>query len=315
VGDGRPAPRVGTRLGPNPESGRFVMTELGFIGLGTMGSAIARRLMDAGHTVRVWNRSPAAMEPLVAAGAVAAESPIDALSTDVTFSMLADDAAVDAVFNAATLGAATGGLHVNMASVSPAMARRLSARHAAEGIGYVAAPVLGRKDLAAVGKLNILVGGITTEIDQVAPYLDAIGVRTWRMGNEPAQANLVKIAVNFNLIHAIEALGESIAIVENHGIDPHNFVDLLTQTLFAGVAYTGYGGIIANRRYQPPGFTLQLGLKDLGLAESAALEAGVTLPSAETLRSVFEQAISNQGADELDWAAIAEISRTRDHTM
>jgi 3-hydroxyisobutyrate dehydrogenase and related beta-hydroxyacid dehydrogenases len=271
--------------------------------------------MDAGHTVRVWNRSPAAMEPLVAAGAVAAESPIDALSTDVTFSMLADDAAVDAVFNAATLGAATGGLHVNMASVSPAMARRLSARHAAEGIGYVAAPVLGRKDLAAVGKLNILVGGITTEIDQVAPYLDAIGVRTWRMGNEPAQANLVKIAVNFNLIHAIEALGESIAIVENHGIDPHNFVDLLTQTLFAGVAYTGYGGIIANRRYQPPGFTLQLGLKDLGLAESAALEAGVTLPSAETLRSVFEQAISNQGADELDWAAIAEISRTRDHTM
>ena len=286
------------------------MTELGFIGLGTMGSAIARRLIDAGHIVWVWNRSPAAMEPLVAAGAVAAESPIDAMSTDVTFSMLADDAAVDTVFTAAMLGTATGGLHVNMASVSPTMARRLSARHAAEGVGYIAAPVLGRQSLAVAGKLNILVGGAATEIDRVAPYLDAIGVRTWRMGEEPAQANLVKIAVNFNLIHAIEALGESIAIVENHGIDPVNFVELLTQTLFAGVAYTGYGEIIAKRRYQPPGFTLQLGLKDLGLAEAAASEAGVTLPSAKTLRSVFEQAISRQGADELDWAAIAEISRT-----
>ena len=288
------------------------MTELGFIGVGTMGSAVARRLIDAGHSVRVWNRTHAAIEPLVAAGAVAAESPIDALSAEVTFSMLADDAAVDMVFTPATLSRAAGGLHVNMASVSPAMARHLFARHTAAGIGYVAAPVLGRQDLAVAGKLNILVGGKATEIDGIMPYLDVIGVRTWRIGEEPAQANLVKIAVNFNLIHAIEALGESIAIVENHGVDPVNFVELLTQTLFAGAAYTGYGEIIAARRFQPPGFTLQLGLKDLGLAEDAASEAGVTLPSVKALRSVFEQAISRQGADELDWAAISEISRTNE---
>jgi 3-hydroxyisobutyrate dehydrogenase-like beta-hydroxyacid dehydrogenase len=288
------------------------MTELGFIGVGTMGSAIARRLIDAGHRVRVWNRSPAATEPLIAAGAVAAESPLDALSAEMTFSMLADDAAVDMVFTPATLGSTVGGLHVNMASVSPAMARQLFARHTAAGVGYIAAPVLGRQSLAVAGKLNILVGGNATEIDRIVPYLDVIGARTWRIGEEPAQANLVKIAVNFNLIHAIEALGESIAIVENHGVNPVNFVELLTQTLFAGVAYTGYGEIIATRRYQPPGFTLQLGLKDLGLAEDAASEVGVTLPSAKALRSVFEQAISQQGVDELDWAAIAEISRTRE---
>lgn len=285
------------------------MADIGFIGLGTMGSAMARRLVDAGHTVRVWNRTPEAMAPLLAAGAVAAESPADAMAAGVVFSMLANDEAVDSVFDEDALASATGAVHVNTASVSPDLARRLAERHAAAGVGYVAAPVLGRVNLAAEGRLNILVGGADGDVERVSDYLAVLGTRSWRIGDEPAQANLVKIAVNFNIIHAIEAIGESIAIVEHHGIDAGLFVELLTSTLFGGVSYTAYGDIIAHRRYEPAGFTAALGLKDLGLAETAAEQVGVTLPTAGALRSVFEQTLAKPGGERLDWAAIAEISR------
>jgi 3-hydroxyisobutyrate dehydrogenase-like beta-hydroxyacid dehydrogenase len=286
------------------------MAEIGFVGLGTMGSAMARRLMDAGHTVRVWNRSPSAVDGLVAAGAHAAESPADALASGVAISMLSDDAAVDAVWSEETLAAAPGALHINMASVSPELSRRLGERHAAAGVAYLAAPVLGRSNLAAEGKLNILVAGASADVERASEFFDALGARTWRIGEEPAQANLVKIAVNFNIIHAMEAIGESIAIVENHGIEAAQFAELLSSTLFGGVSYTVYGDIIANRRYLPAGLTLPLGLKDLGLAEAAAAQVGVTLPTVAALRSVFERALSEPGAEKLDWSAIAEISRT-----
>jgi 3-hydroxyisobutyrate dehydrogenase-like beta-hydroxyacid dehydrogenase len=286
------------------------MAKIGFVGLGTMGSAMARRLVGAGHRVRVWNRSAAATEPLVEAGALAADSAAHALESGLVFSMLANDAAADAVFDDEALAGAAGALHVNMASVSPALARRLAERHAAAGVGYVAAPVLGRVNLAAEGKLNILVGGADDDVERIQPYLDVLGARTWRIGTEAAQANLVKIAVNFNIIHAMEAIGESIAIVENHGIDAPQFVELLTSTLFGGVSYTVYGDIIAHRRYEPAGFTADLGLKDLGLAETAAAEVGVTLPTGAALRSVFEQTLAKPGGEKLDWSAIAEIART-----
>jgi 3-hydroxyisobutyrate dehydrogenase-like beta-hydroxyacid dehydrogenase len=286
------------------------MTRIGFIGLGTMGSAMAARLVAAGHEVLVWNRSPHAAEPLVAAGAIAATSAEEAMSTGLVFSMLSNDAAVDAIFSAACLSTTPGALHVNMASVSPAMARTLASRHAAAGVGYVAAPVLGRPTVAAAGKLNILAGGSPENIERLAPYLDVLGVRTWHISELPERANLVKIAVNFNLIHAIEALGESIALVENSGVDPELFVELLTGTFFGGVAYGVYGEIITQRRYEPAGFSLALGLKDLGLAQDAAAEAGVTLPTMPALRSVFERSLAEAGGTNLDWSAIAEISRT-----
>ena len=286
------------------------MAELGFVGLGTMGSAMARRLVDAGHTVRVWNRNPDAAAPLLEAGAVRAASAAHALDAGVTFSMLSNDAAADAVFSEEALRDAAGALHVNMASVSPVAAHALAARHAAAGVAYVSAPVLGRPPVAAAGNLNILAGGSEADIDRAAEFFDILGARTWRIGADPAQANVAKIAVNFNLIHAIEAIGESIAIVENHGIDAAQFVELLTGTLFGGVAYAGYGDIIVNRRYEPAGFAAVLGLKDLGLAEAAAAEVGVTLPTAPALRSIFEQTLAKPGGDQLDWAAIAEISRT-----
>ena len=285
------------------------MAEVGFIGLGTMGSAMARNLVDAGHTVRVWNRNPDAAAPLLEAGAVPAESAAHALESGIAFSMLSNDAAADAVFSEDALRSVPGSLHVNMASISPVAARALADRHAASGVGYVAAPVLGRPPVAVAGKLNILAAGADADLDRLEPYFEVIGARTWRIGTEPAQANLVKIAVNFNIIHAIEALGESISIVEHHGIDAAGFAELLTSTLFGGMSYTAYADIIVNRRYEPAGFSTVLGLKDLGLAEAAAEQVGVTLPTAPALRRVFEETLAKPGGDKLDWAAIAEISR------
>lgn len=280
------------------------MSELGFLGLGTMGAGMARRLVDAGHTVRVWNRSAAAAEGLVAAGAVLVSTPAEALAQPVSFSMLANDTAAESV-----LAPSGTGIHVNMASISGALADRLQQRFEAASATYVAAPVLGRPAVAAAGNLNILAAGPADAITAVSEYLDVLGAKTWHFGERPRQANVVKIAVNYNLIHAIEAIGESVALVERHDVAAQEFVDLLTSTLFDGVAYTGYGNIIATQAYDPPGFTVSLGLKDLALAEEVAVEGGVTLPTAPALRAVFERTLAEPDLADLDWGAIAEVSR------
>ena len=284
--------------------------KLSFIGLGSMGSAMAMRLIEAGHDVCVWNRSAAATEPLVAAGACAAASITEALERPVVFSMLSNDAAALEVFSAENLAAAQPGtIHVNHSSLSLDAADELSARHAAAGVGYVAAPVLGRPPVAAAGQLNIIAGGDPAHIEAVQPYLDVLGKKTWNMGPTARGANLVKIGVNFNIIHAIEALGESVALVERGGVDASLFVELLTSSLFGGMAYTGYGNIIATKNYRPAGFTIPLGRKDLGLVEQAAAEMNLTLASIPGLREVFEKALANPELEGADWAAIAEVSR------
>lgn len=286
------------------------MASLGFLGLGIMGAAMVRRLVDAGHTVTVWNRSAGPVDELVAAGAVRAASAAEALAAPVSFSMLANDEAAEAVLTAEAFGRdATGRVHVNMASVSPDSADRLGAIVEGAGVAYVAAPVLGRFTLAAEGKLNILAAGDPAAIDAAQPALTDLGVRTWRFGERPRMANVVKAAVNYDLIHAIQALGESIALVEAHGVDGGEFVELLTSSLFGGVAYQVYGGMIAEGRYTPPGFTMELGLKDLGLAESAATAAGLALPTAPILRRLFEIALSDDELRECDWGALAEVTR------
>ena len=284
------------------------MADLGFLGLGTMGAAIARRLVEAGHTVHVWNRSPGAVEELVAAGAIAAPTAADALAQPVSFSMLANDEAALAVLDAAALAGGPGRVHVNMATLSPDAVDRLEATAREAGVGYVAAPVVGRWTLAAEGKLNIMVAGDPATVASLEPYLGILGVRIWNFGERPRMANVVKAAVNYNIIHAIQALGESIALVEAHGVDGKEFVELLTNSLFGGIAYTVYGGNIADRKHTPPGFTMSLGLKDLGLAEEVAAEGGVTLPTAPVLRAMFEEALATDDLKDVDWGGMAEVT-------
>jgi len=282
---------------------------LGFIGLGSMGGAMAARLVEAGNDVVVWNRSAGPVADLVARGARAASSVADALATDISFSMLANDDAVEQVLNAAALSRAQGRTHVMMASISPSLAERLAADFAAAGVSYVAAPVLGRPEVAGAGQLNILAAGDRADIERVRPYLDVMGKRVWEIGDRPQVANVVKAAVNYNIIHAMQAIGESVAMTERQGVDPALFTELLSSTLFGGVVYTGYGGMIARQAYWPAGFQIALGRKDLGLAQEVAVASGVTPATLPALIEVFDRALADPQLREGDWSAIAEVSR------
>ena len=284
---------------------------IGFVGLGTMGEAMAGVLVDAGHRVVVWNRSPDAVARLVQKGAVAAESLANVLDTTLVFSMLAAEQAVTEVFTREVLDAAPEGtLHVNMATVSADAGRQLAQEHADAGVGYVAAPVLGRSTVAAAGALSILVAGEPASVDRAAPYFDLLGRRTWNFGSTPSDANVVKIGMNYLIIHALQAMSESVAILESRGIDTDRFVELASDSLFPGPVYSGYGAEISERRYLPAGFTTELGFKDLRLAIDAADESGAALPTAGVLREVFDEAIAD-GLAQSDWASIAEVTRTR----
>ncbi|MFZ4893333.1 NAD(P)-dependent oxidoreductase [Plantibacter sp. Mn2098] len=284
------------------------MSTIAVVGLGAMGRAIARNLLAAGHEVTVWNRSPEPVEELVRAGALAAISPAQAFQTGVVFSVLANDAAVtDVLLDAdALMSAPHGAVHVNLATVSTDLARRATGLHAEYGVGYIAAPVFGRVPVAEAGKLNILAAGPETLIDQVQPFFDVIGSRTWRLGDAPEQANIAKILGNYLIACALQSIGEAVSLAEAAGVDPEQLTGLLTSTLFPGVVYSSYGPLIATRTYQPAGLTTRMGRKDLHLALDAAAKHDQSLPFGEILRQVFDQAITTGHADD-DWAAIAEL--------
>ncbi|UOR01368.1 NAD(P)-dependent oxidoreductase [Leucobacter allii] len=285
-------------------------TPIGFIGLGTMGSAMAQRLAEAGHPLHVWNRTPGKAPGVISAGGVECGSVSEVLDrSDIVLSMLANDAAADAAFSAEALSGARGTLHVNLATVSIEMSRVLAERHRAAGVGYISAPVLGRPDVAAAGRLNIVAAGPADLVERAEPVLALLGKRTWNVGTDPAQANLVKIGVNYNLIHAMQALGESLSLVEHGGIDSETFVEILTDAAFTGSAYVGYGGIIAKRAYRPAAFPVELGLKDLTLAQEAAAELGAELPTAPTIRDMFAEALGDPELSDGDWSIIAEVIR------
>ncbi|MFJ6725431.1 NAD(P)-dependent oxidoreductase [Streptomyces sp. NPDC091281] len=285
------------------------MTTLGFLGLGSMGAGMAARLVDAGYDVVVWNRSEGAARPLVAVGARRASGIREALSTDVSFSMLANDAAVEAVLDESATAALAGRTHVVMASISPALADRLADAFERAGSVYVAAPVLGRPAAAAAGRLDILAAGPATALDALDAFFRVLGTRTWRLGSRPSVANAVKVVVNYNIAHALQAIGESVAMIERRGVEPALFTELLASTLFGGVVHTGYGDLIARGAYTPPGFRMALGRKDLGLVEEVARSAGVNPVTLAPLVEVFERALAEPELRDCDWSAIAEVTR------
>jgi 3-hydroxyisobutyrate dehydrogenase-like beta-hydroxyacid dehydrogenase len=286
--------------------------EIGFLGLGAMGRAMASRLLSAGHRLRVWNRSPAPARELAGQGAEAVGTPGEAFRGDVAITMLADDAAYRTVGLAGPLveQAPRGMIHVNMATVSVELTRELAAAHAKAGLRYVAAPVFGRGDVAAAGKLTIVASGPEEALEQAAPLFEAMGQRTWRLGSDPSQAAALKIAGNFMIASAIETIGEATTLAARHGVAPETLLDVLTSSLFSAPVYKNYGALIAGRKYQPPGFRLALGLKDVRLALAAGEGARVPLPFASVLRDAFLEAIAH-GDGDLDWAALAEVARRR----
>jgi 3-hydroxyisobutyrate dehydrogenase-like beta-hydroxyacid dehydrogenase len=288
--------------------------KVGFIGLGAMGSAMASNLVAAGHSVTVWNRSEAATAPLVSLGAKVARSADRAAQGDVLCRMLANDAAVrDVILDSGLLDVMEAGtVHVNHATISVALARELAEAHARRGIGYVAAPVFGRPDMAAAAKLNILAAGKPADIEKVRPVLEAMGSRVWPMGDAPERATVAKIAGNFMLASAIESMAEATALTRAYGVSAVDFLEVMTSTLFAAPAYQGYGKLIAEERFKPAGFPLPLGFKDVALAQSAAESARVPMPFAGVLRDSLLEALA-AGDEELDWSALAMVAARRAH--
>jgi 3-hydroxyisobutyrate dehydrogenase-like beta-hydroxyacid dehydrogenase len=286
--------------------------KVGFIGLGAMGSAMASNLVAAGHNVTVWNRSEAATEKLASLGAKVARTPDRAAQGDVLHSMLSNDQAVRELFLESGLLEAMdpGTVHVNHATISVELARQLAEEHAKHGIEYVAAPVFGRPDVAAAGKLNILVAGKPAAIDKARPMLDVLAGKLWPMGEAPERANVVKLAGNFMIVSAIESMAEASALTRAYGVSAADFIELMTSTLFASPVYQIYGKAIAEQRFTPPGFALPLGLKDVMLAQDAGFAERVPMPLASVLRDSLLEALAD-GAEGMDLSALAQVSARR----
>ncbi len=282
---------------------------VGFVGTGAMGAPMVRNLLQAGHAVTVYNRRAESSQALVAEGATAAATIAEAARQDIVITMLADDRATEAmVLGGEFLPAMPAhGLHVCMATISAALAETLTAKHAAAGTGYVSAPVFGRPPAAAAAQLFVVAAGEAAALDRCQPLFDAMGQRTFRVGSAPSAAHVVKIAGNFMLASMIEALGEACALTTRHGVSAAQFVEVLTNSVFQVPAYKIYGGLIASGQFEPPGFPLRLGLKDIRLALAAADAKDVAMPVASLVRDHYLKALT-RGYAELDWAALALIS-------
>ncbi|HVY79368.1 MAG TPA: NAD(P)-dependent oxidoreductase [Steroidobacteraceae bacterium] len=285
--------------------------KVGFIGLGNMGIGMATNLVKAGHEVTVYNRSAEKAQPLVALGAKRATDVAHACEgAAVVFTMLSDDAAVESVAlgeRGIVASLPKRAIHVSSSTISVALSKRLAQEHAAAGQRYVAAPVFGRPDAAAAGKLFIVAAGPADAVREVEPLLQTLGQRTFPLERPADAANLVKLSGNFLIASVIETLGEALALIDKAGIDRHAYLDILTSTLFAAPIYKTYGALIADRKFEPAGFAAPLGAKDVRLALAAAESLAVPLPVAGLLRDRFLRLIAN-GGEHLDWSALGLLA-------
>jgi 3-hydroxyisobutyrate dehydrogenase-like beta-hydroxyacid dehydrogenase len=274
-----------------------------------MGSAMARNLLRAGHAVAVYNRSREKAEALAAEGARAADSPADACrDSAAVMTMLADDSAVERVVfgeNGLASALANGAIHISSSTISTALAQRLTAEHAQRGQGYVSAPVFGRPEAAESRKLIVVAAGPSELVERCRPLFDAIGRQTSVAGSEPWQANAVKLCGNFMLASMIEAFAEAFATLRKAGVDPLAFLEIV-NSLFASPVYGNYGRIIAEERFDPAGFALKLGLKDIRLTLETAGECAAPMPLASLIRDHFLSAMAH-GQAELDWSSVARV--------
>lgn len=285
---------------------------VGFVGLGAMGAAMVRNLLGKGVSVTVWNRSRAIVDELAAEGAIPAATADEAFAADIVLTMLAHDAAMRAVLldSGVLARAKKGVVHVNHATISTDLAAELSALHAELGLGYVAAPVFGRPPVAQAGGLNVLSAGSADAVAKAQPVLEMLAAKVWPLGEDPVRANALKLAGNFMIVSAIESMGEAVALGEAYGVAAPDLLDMLSSTLFAAPIYKIYGAMIAERRYTPPGFAAELGLKDVRLVLDAAEAKGLSMPLADLAEASLESLL---GGDEknLDLAALAEVARGR----
>jgi 3-hydroxyisobutyrate dehydrogenase-like beta-hydroxyacid dehydrogenase len=283
---------------------------IAFIGLGAMGLPMARNLVAACYEVVVWNRTALTDAALAEHGFTAAPTPAAAAARCGTvITMVADDAALQAVTDGPDgllAGLPPGGLHVSMSTVGVQTADAMAATHSAAGRRYLSAPVFGRPEAAAGAKLWIVAGGAAADIAEAQPLFAALGQGSFVVGEQPGQANTVKLAGNFLLMAMLEALGEAFALTGKAGVPARLVLDILNGALIRSPVYENYGSIAINERFDPPGFKLRLGLKDANLVLAAAHAAAVPMPAASLVRDRLLGGVA-RGAGELDWSAVTRL--------
>jgi 3-hydroxyisobutyrate dehydrogenase-like beta-hydroxyacid dehydrogenase len=286
---------------------------LGFLGLGQMGRPMARNLLRAGHSVTVWNRTRSKADELAASDrARVARSPAEAAQdAQVVLSSLAnDEAVIEAVLGNGSAGEPVlaglrpGAAHLSLSTISPALSKRLARAHADAGQRYAAAPVLGRPDAAEHGELVVLVAGPEALVEESQPLFDALGKETHYLGLEPERANLTKVAANLVMASMLEVFGEAYALAESYGVGALQLLGILEDSMLRPEALDAYGRRIASQQFEPAGFRLELGLKDVDLALAAGEAAALQMPFASVLRDRFLVAMA-RGLAGQDWSAVA----------
>jgi 3-hydroxyisobutyrate dehydrogenase-like beta-hydroxyacid dehydrogenase len=291
-----------------------VIMKIGFIGLGHMGAGMAATLLKAGHDVTVYNRTKGKTSSLVAQGAREAATISEACRGEVVITMLANDDAVESVVlgrNGVAGSLPAGALHISSSTISTALVERLALEHTKRVQHFVAAPVFGRPDAAASGKLFVVAAGASDAIAIASPLLGALGQKVFVVSDEPKAALLVKVCGNFLTASMIETLGEAFALLEKSGVDPRRFLDIMTSSMFDTPGYKTFGSRIISRDFEP-GFAAPLALKDIRLALAAAGDLCVPMPLVDLLRDRLTELV-NHGGEQLDWAAIGAMPAPQLH--
>lgn len=282
--------------------------KIGFIGLGRMGRGMARRILAGGHDLVVYDILAAQVADLVAAGAAAAETIAEASKDrDIVVTMLVEDATVlDVALRPGGLrdSLPSGGVHLAMGTYGVAAIRTLAAAHGSAGQFLVAAPVLGRPDLAASGQLGIVTAGPDQAVERSQPALEMIGRRLFHAGAQPEAATVVKLANNLVLGCAMIAMAEGFSLIRKYGVEPQVLYDVMTEGLFAAPAYKGYGKTMVEQSYDNVGSPITVGLKDANLIQAAADLARVPLPSFNVYRDRLLGAVAHGDGDR-DQAVLA----------
>jgi 3-hydroxyisobutyrate dehydrogenase-like beta-hydroxyacid dehydrogenase len=284
--------------------------DVGLIGLGQMGTGIAKSLLRGGHRVTVYNRTRERAEALRKDGAAVAGSLAEACRGDAVLTMLADDAAVEAVVfgeNGVLKSLARGRVHISLSTISVALSDRLAAEHSRAGQEFIAAPVFGRPDTAEAGKLAVVAAGPKGAVERCKPLWEAIGQKLLVIGEQQSKANVVKLSGNFLIATVVESLGEALAFARKSGVDAATLLDFLTSTLFNAPVYKTYGALIVEGKHDHVGFALPLGLKDVRLVMQAAEARTVPMPIASVLHDRFVTALA-RGYERSDWSVIAQVA-------
>jgi 3-hydroxyisobutyrate dehydrogenase-like beta-hydroxyacid dehydrogenase len=283
--------------------------EIGMVGLGRMGTEIAANLASSGWEVIAYIRRPDRINTLAALGIRPTVSLESVAGCDIVISMLPDDNAVRDVIcgvNGLASRLQRGAIHLSMSTIGTATAALLAGEHARRDQGYVSAPVFGNPAAAKARQLFIIAAGPAADVGRCQLLFDSIGQRTFVVGSDPTHANLIKLLGNMMTATTLEALGEAVAVLRKRGQDPKQFIDVLTNAMFGGLAHRIYGDRIVRQDYAP-GFVLPLVLKDVRLALAEAEAAGAPFPSAGLVRDRLITGIA-RGYAGLDWSALGLIA-------